>query len=138
MLHQKEALICWLLKFVHCCTIFWCFYRNFLPFSGVTHHPLWYSLNEFLQTANQYFFFLQNRTKIFQNVLSQEKSPQFQGNVKDSTVFCILLDPELENSKLRTIFLAKPHQKSRARAITSPKRYFFRKKEGDFVPSEIL
>ena len=37
-LDQKEALICWLQKFVLSCTIFWCFYRNFLPFSGVTHY----------------------------------------------------------------------------------------------------
>ena len=61
--HQKEALICWLQKFVLCCTIFWCFYWIFLPFSGVTYHYLWCSIGRIFVASNSVLLF--GRSKLF-------------------------------------------------------------------------
>ena len=65
MLHQKEALICCLQEFALSCTIFWCFYRNFLPFSGVTHHQFWYRLGRILVDSKSVLLFGAIQSKIF-------------------------------------------------------------------------
>ena len=78
MLHQKEALICWLQKFILRCTIFWCFYWKFLPFSRVSHPLIMVQLrtNFFSQQISASFGC--NIVQNFQSVLEHSYLPVFR------------------------------------------------------------
>ena len=121
MLHQKEALICWLQNFVLSCTIFWCFYRNILLFFGVTHHSLWCSLGRIIIACKSVLLlddivqnFLACRLSIFSFFASFNR-PTWNTNSKKSHFYSYCKRRKLYIIKLaHSVFYCHlPHLQSR-------------------------